>query len=167
MPDRLTWRPMASGDLDGVVAVARLAFPDHPEERACFAERLALNPSGCFVLAGADGVRGYLIAYPWTQASAPALNTLIGAVPADAATMYLHDLALHPDARGGGHTRPIVERLAERAAADGWPSLSLVAVNDAAPFWRRLGFQPVDDPAMAAKLAAAYGADARYMVRSI
>jgi ribosomal protein S18 acetylase RimI-like enzyme len=167
MPGRLIWRPMTPDDLDGVVAVAGLAFPNHPEDRACFAERLDLNPSGCFVLDGAEGVRGYLIAYPWSAASVPALNALIGAVPEDAATLYLHDLALHPEARGGGHARPIVERLAERAAADGWPSIALVAVNDAAPFWRRLGFQPVDDPAMADKLAAAYGADARYMVRPL
>ena len=166
MPGDLIWRPMTQDDLDGVVAVARLAFPDHPEDRGCFAERLDLNPTGCFVLESAEGVRGYLIAYPWLRDSAPPLNTLIGTVPADAATLYLHDLALHPDARGGGCARPIVERLAAQAQADGWPSIALVAVNDAAPFWRRLGFQVVDAPVLAAKLAS-YGADARYMVRPL
>ena len=54
----LTWRPMAQGDLDGVVAVARLAFPDHPEDRACFAERLDLNPCGWFVRGGIGGGGG-------------------------------------------------------------------------------------------------------------
>ncbi len=42
----------------------------------------------------------------------------------------------------------------------------LVAVNDAAPFWERRGFAVVDSPAMTAKLAS-YGADARYMVRTL
>ncbi|MBL7471037.1 GNAT family N-acetyltransferase, partial [Escherichia coli] len=56
---------MTVEDLDGVVAVARIAFPDHPEGRACFVERLALAPGPCFVLARADRVAGYLIAYPW------------------------------------------------------------------------------------------------------
>lgn len=162
----LIWRPMTGADLDGVVDVARLSFPNHPEDRACFAERLGLNPKGCFVLSGAVGVRGYAVAYPWRDDAAPALNVLIGAVPEDAGTLYLHDLALHPDARGGGHARPIIEHLAEQAAADGWPSLSLVAVNDAAPFWAAMGFQIVDSPAMSAKLAG-YGADARYMVRRL
>ena len=165
MPE-LNWRPMLEGDLDGVVAVARLAFPNHLEDRACFAERLGLNPGGCFVLDGAEGVRGYLVAYPWRREAAPALNSLIGALPDDADVIYLHDLALHPEARGGGHTRPIVERLAAQATADGWPDIALVAVNDAAAFWNRLGFQAVDSPAMAAKLAS-YGADARYMVRRL
>lgn len=162
----LAWRPMTEGDLDGVVAVARVAFPNHPEDRPCFAERLALNPSGCFVLADDEAVKGYLVAYPWTPDSAPALNALIGAIPADAAVLYLHDLALHPDARGGGHARPIVERLAAQARADGWPAVALVAVNDAAPFWSRLGFEVRRSDALAAKLAG-YGDDARYMVRPL
>lgn len=64
------WRPMLAGDLDGVVCVARLSFPDHFEDRACFAERFALYPQGCFVLDAGDGqVAGYLIAYPWLQAA--------------------------------------------------------------------------------------------------
>jgi ribosomal protein S18 acetylase RimI-like enzyme len=162
----MNWRPMTAGDLDGVVATARLAFPNHPEDRPCFEERLALNPGGCFVLAGEAGVRGYLIAYPWVSGSAPALNSLIGAIPEAADTVYLHDLALHPDARGGGHARPVIERLAAETRAAGWPSLSLVAVNEAAGFWARFGFEVRESQALRAKLAS-YGDDARYMVRAL
>ena len=32
---------MTPDDIDGVVGVARLSFPDHFEARACFVERLA------------------------------------------------------------------------------------------------------------------------------
>lgn len=159
------WRPMVPCDLDGVVAVARIAFPDHFEDYACFAERLTLYPQGCFVL-DAGQVAGYLIAYPWRSGSAPPLNTVIGALPEGADVLYLHDLALHPDARGQGVTSLIVERLADRARADGWPAIALVAVNDATAFWERMGFRVVADPAMAAKLAS-YGADARSMVRGL
>lgn len=165
--DGLTWRPMTAGDLDAVAEIAAVGFPDHFEGRDCFGNRLALNPAGCFVLSGEDGApKGYLVAYPWRADDAPALNTLIEAIPGDATVMYLHDLALHPDARGGGWARPIVERLAGEAKAAGWPALALVAVNDAAPFWERLGFEPVEAPEMAAKLAS-YGPDARYMVRPL
>ena len=80
--------------------------------------------------------------------------------------MYLHDLAIAPTARGGGWSRPIVERLAREARASGWPALTLVAVNDAAPFWERHGFVVADPPGMAEKLAG-YGPDARYMVRDL
>jgi hypothetical protein len=89
---------MTADDLDGVVGVAQLSFPDHPEERACFANRLELHPEGCFVLAAKDGpVMGYLVAYPWVRNAAPALNVLIDAIPTEAEVVYLHDLALHPD----------------------------------------------------------------------
>ena len=166
MPD-LNWRAMTPADLDAVADIALIAFPHHFEGRDCFENRLALYPGGCFVLAEGEGTpRGYLVAYPWAADSAPALNTLIGSIPAGAAVLYLHDLALHPEVRGGGWTRAIVERLADQARAAGFPALALVAVNDAAPFWERRGFTVVDTPAMADKLAG-YGPDARYMTRAL
>ncbi|UQV17059.1 GNAT family N-acetyltransferase [Brevundimonas albigilva] len=167
----LDWRAMRPEDIDAVVEVARLSFPDHFEDRACFENRLALYPRGCFVLAGAgaeDGAepaRGYLIAYPWRADAAPALNTVIEGLPAQAEVLYLHDLALDPRARGG-RTGAVIERLAEQAAEDGWPALALVAVNAASGFWARHGFEPRDPPGMAQKLAS-YGEDARYMVRTL
>lgn len=164
---RLSWRPMTAADLDAVAAIAAVGFPDHFEGRDCFENRLALNPAGCFVLADGDGPpMGYLVAYPWMENAAPALNTLIGSIPDDASVMYLHDLALDPAMRGGGWSRPIVERLAQEARSAGWPALTLVAVNHAAPFWERHGFVVLEPPGMADKLAG-YGPDARYMVRRL
>lgn len=163
----LNWRAMKAADLVAVAAIAAVGFPDHFEGRDCFENRLALNPAGCFVLAGEDGrPHGYLVAYPWTADAAPALNTLIDAIPDEASVMYLHDLALDPAVRGGGWSRPVVEQLAQDARAAGWPALTLVAVNDAAPFWERHGFVAVDPPGMTGKLAG-YDSNARYMVRCL
>lgn len=156
---------MRPDDLDAVTAIAAVGFPDHFEGRDRFANRLELHPSGCFVLAGTNGVVGYVVAYPWRRGAAPALNILVAAIPADADVLYLHDLALLPEARGGGWTRPILERLVAGALEAGWPEIALVAVNDARAFWERHGFQVVDDPALAEQLAT-YGADARYMTRA-
>ena len=163
----LEWRAMKAADLDAVVAIAAIGFPDHFEGRDCFENRLALNPSGCFVLAGEGAApQGYLVAYPWTENAAPELNALLDGIPGDASVMYLHDLALAPEVRGGGWSRPIVERLAQDARVAGWPALTLVAVNAAAPFWERHGFVVSDPPGMADKLAG-YGRDARYMMRRL
>lgn len=163
----LIWRPMTATDLDAVVAIAAVGFPDHFEGRDCFENRLMLNPAGCFALAGEGGtVWGYLVAYPWTEDAVPALDTLIDTAPDDASVMYLHDLALDPSVRGGGWSRSIVERLAQDARVAGWPALTLVAVNHAAPFWERHGFEAVCPPGMAEKLAG-YGAEARYMIRRL
>ena len=163
----LEWRPMTKADLDGVVEVAKVSFPDHPEDLACFDNRLTLNPQGCFVLSDEQGgVHGYLVAYPWVRNAAPALNTLIDALPEHPEVIYLHDLALHPSTRGGGYTRPVVEALAQQARSAGFERISLVAVNNAAGFWERNGFKVMTPDGMAAKLAS-YGDDARYMERDI
>ncbi|VXC82640.1 GNAT family N-acetyltransferase [Sphingomonas sp. AX6] len=161
------WRAMTDADLDGVVAVARIAFPDHFEDRDCFAERLTLYPTGCRVLTNAAGaVVGYGIAYPWVESSMPPLNATIGALPRDASLLYLHDLALMPEARGSGAARGFVGWLVDHARAEGRSRIALVAVNDAAPFWEGQGFAGLDSPALRGKLAS-YGDDARYMVRAL
>lgn len=163
----LSWRPMTEADLDRVVAVAAGAFPDHPEDRACFANRLALHPAGCKVLAdGAGGVAGYLVAYPWRADDAPALNTLLPGLPEAPEAYYLHDLALTPAARGGGRAATGVDLAVQAARDAGLSTVTLTAVNGAAPFWVRQGFAPRHSPAMAAKLAG-YGADAVYMIRTV
>ena len=76
---------MIESDLDAVAAIAVIGFPDHFEGKNCFANRLAIYPQGCFVLSeNHDPPLGYLIAYPWVADTAPALNTLIAAIPAGA-----------------------------------------------------------------------------------
>ena len=158
------WRAMAAGDLSGVAAVAAIAFPDHPEGQACFAERLALFPQLCFVLEDGGAVAGYLIAYPWPQGEIPPLDTMLGALPDDRSALYLHDLALLPGARGGGQAGAGIALLLEHARALGAASVSLVSVNASAAFWEAQGFAAVEAPA--GKLAS-YGAGARYMRRAI
>ena len=158
------WRPLTTADLPAVNAIAAAVHVDYPEDAAVFAERLALHPQGCHVLAEADGagIAGYIISHPWHLAEPPALNTLLGAVPSPATTYYIHDIALLPVARGGGATAAILAPLMRHAAtiAD---SVSLVAVGGTVPFWQRHGFIARRDRALAGKLAT-YGADAGYMV---
>ncbi len=155
---------MTAADLDRVSEIAAIGFPDHFEGRDCFENRLDLNPSGCFVLETPEGIEGYLVAYPWRADAAPALNTLIEAIPADASVLYLHDLALTPAVRGQGWSKPAVAAVVDLAMSGGWPAIALVAVNDATGFWRGHGFEVRETPEMAAKLAS-YGSDARYMTR--
>lgn len=166
-PPDLAWRAMAPDDIDGVARVAAEGFPDHPEDAACFAERLSLSPDLCFVLAApGEPVRGYLIAYPWPEGAVPPLNSLIGALPEDRSDIYLHDLALERAVAGGGHARAGVALLVERARALGAARISLVSVNRSAAFWRAMGFAPADAPGLAAKLAS-YGEGAVHMARRL
>lgn len=166
-----TWRPMRVADLDAVIAIADAAFPDHPEDRACFEERLALSPATCFALASADqahgDVLGYLVAYPWPLGAIPPLGGRLGALPEDRGTIYIHDLALDPSTAGKGLAKTGIAHLASQARTLGAARLALVAVNASQNFWRTHGFAvAVDVDADPAKLAT-YGPDAAYMVRSL
>jgi ribosomal protein S18 acetylase RimI-like enzyme len=154
----MRWRAMTAADLDGVVAVAAIAFPDHPESRACFAERLALAPDSCWVLADGRHIAGYLIAYPWPLGEIPPLDTLLGGLPEAPGAWYLHDLALLPEARGRGHAAQGLALLFTHTDAP----IALVSVNDSAAFWAAHGFVTQ----ASAKLSS-YGPHARYMVRSV
>lgn len=161
------WRAMEAADLAAVGQVAAHVHPDYPEDEAVFAERLSLCPEGCLVLARpVEGLGGYVVAHPWRLGQPPALNSLIGALPAAADTLYVHDIALLPACRGGGAAGRVLERLEKLARRQGLPSLSLVAVGGSPGFWLRRGFRERADEALREKLRSYDGA-ARYMVKDL
>lgn len=165
-PTPAAWRILTPADLSAVEAIAADVHPEFFEEPAVFAERQRLYPSGTRILEAGGALCGYVLSHPWRAASLPALNSLLGALPEDADSYYLHDLALLPRARGTGAAGRIVTDLAAHARAEGFDSMSLVAVNSSQPFWERHGFAVKESPALAAKLES-YERSARFMVRSL
>ena len=160
------WRPMTEADLPAVGALASLIHPDFPEDDAIFVERLRLYPAGCHVLAHGNALAAYVVSHPWIAGLPPALNDLLGALPTQPSTYYIHDLALAPSARGSGAGGQIVAQLAMRARTEALRTLSLVAVNGSERFWRHQGFTTVRVPELEAKLRS-YSDDAQLMVRML
>lgn len=141
MPSTATglWRAMTAADLDAVVALSDAIHGPFSEQRETYAERLALYPDGCRIFERDGVVAGYLITHPWHR-TPPKLDALLGALPADAETYYLHDIALLPAARGcgaGRHATDLVRAMARRA---GCADITLTAVNGADRFWAAQGF---------------------------
>jgi hypothetical protein len=160
------WRLLTAGDLDAVMELQVEAYPWHQEARAVFEDRIAVYPAGCLALADRVGLMGYAISHPWLAASPPPLDTRLERLPERPGTYYLHDVALARRAHGAGHAGCGVALLAEGAAAAGFRTLSLVAVNGSAPFWGKQGFVSAMTPELAEKLAS-YGADAIFMTRTL
>jgi ribosomal protein S18 acetylase RimI-like enzyme len=159
------WRAMQQSDLHRVAEIAARVHPSYPEDTEVFAERLRLYPQGCRVLSDEAGALvGYVLSHPWLFKQPPALNALLGRLPESPTTYYLHDIALLPQARGGGFAGGIIFSMARDARAARFSNMSLVAVNDSAAFWEKLGFLMVDAAALAAKLGS-YDAGARLMAR--
>lgn len=160
------WRTMSIADLPSVSALAARIHPDYPEDDAVFAERLRLYPQGCRVLEGEHGLVAYIVSHPWRHLEPPPLNALLGALPSQPSTFYIHDLALAPEMQGTGAAAGIVALLADHASASGLSSMSLIAVNGSAGFWQRQGFEAVHDPLLESKLRS-YSDDARFMARAL
>lgn len=168
MSMRDIWRPMASSDLASVDAVAEIVHPLYPESREVAAERLALYPAGCLVAVEGGRLVGYAIGHPGVLGRPPALDTLLGTLPAEADCLYLHDVALLPDVHGKGHGKALIARLESLARSAGLARLALTAVNNSAGYWARHGFAPykAGDADLAAKMAS-YGEDALYLLRAV
>lgn len=157
---------MRHADLPTIAAISDAVHQSYSEDVAIYAERLDLYPSGCFTLRQEDRIIGYLISHPWHCDSPPALNAMLGSIPATADTYYLHDIALLPDARGGGSGRVAVDLVIDLARRAGFQKLTLMAVNGADRFWASVGFAYVDDTGPEAQ-SGGYGAGTYLMHRVI
>ena len=126
---------MTPDDLEAVTTLADTIHADYPEDTAIFAERLRLAPEGCLVLEHEGKLSGYLISHPWRGLVCPPLNTLLETLPQPADRWYLHDIALAPTVRGGGHARAAVEHARGLARQNGLRWLTLTSTGPARTFW--------------------------------
>jgi GNAT superfamily N-acetyltransferase len=159
------WTPMRREDLPAIGALSDAVHESYSEDVAIYAERLGLYPSGCFTLWQAERIGGYLISHPWYRDSPPALNAVLGSIPATADTYYLHDIALLPSVRGGGSGRIAVDLVMDLARKAGFQDVTLMAVNGADRFWASVGFTYVDATDPAAK-PSSYG-EGSYLMRRV
>lgn len=158
------WRHAHAGDLAAISAIAARIHPDLPERPEVLSEKLRLYPDGCCVLAAGNEIAGYGLAHPWMQRQIPPLDGFLDRLPDAADCLYVHDVAVQPEFRGGA-ARAYVAAIEEPARSSGITTLALVSVCGTRPLWERLGFQGVaPDAALRDKLSC-YGVSATYMLR--
>lgn len=157
------WHPMQAAHLPAVHALAKRVHPGYPERPEIAAERLRLAPKWCCVLIGSDKVAGYLLAHPWRLRAPPRLDTLLGALPPEPDTLYLHDIVINPLRRGLGEGRAGIFALSNNAK-NGFPSISLISIGSVTSFWESLGFE-VNSGSGLDPILRSYDPDARYMVK--
>ncbi|MDB5562265.1 MAG: family N-acetyltransferase [Hyphomicrobiales bacterium] len=162
----VAWRAMSAFDLPDVEKIAAQVHPSFFEEPAVLAEKQQLYRNGAYMLEIGERPSGYVLSHPWAARSIPALNALLVRLPPDADTYYIHDLALLPVARRVGAASHIVEAFAKHARAQGFATMSLVAVNHSQGFWERHGFAVEEIPGMEERLLG-YEAAAKFMVKRL
>ncbi|WP_426419035.1 GNAT family N-acetyltransferase [Bradyrhizobium genosp. A] len=160
------WRRAHATDLEAISAIGARIHPDLPERPEVLSEKLRLYPDGCCVLAAANEIAGYGLAHPWMQQQIPPLDGFLDRLPDAADCLYVHDVAVLPEFRGG-MARAYVAEVEELARSSDITTLALVSVYGTRPLWERLGFQGVaSDAALRDKLSC-YGASATYMLRGL
>ncbi len=119
------------------------------------------------VVLAADGrLRGYDVSHPYAPGMPPALDDILARLPDDAHCWYLHDCAVDAAAKGRGVAARLHHVAVDRARERGLRTAALVAVGDAAGFWKRLGYRQREVPGLAERLVA-YGERAVYMERAL
>ena len=160
------WRQMTTFDQPALESIAAKVHPGFFERPEVLAEKQSLYRPGASLLEIGERPTGYVLSHPWRTGNLPKLDTLLGALPADPDTYYIHDLALLPVARRIGAAAQILAALEKHASALELPTISLVAVNNSQPYWEKQGFAVAEDPALEAELLG-YEAAARYMVKPL
>jgi ribosomal protein S18 acetylase RimI-like enzyme len=163
----VVWRALTAYDLKAVVDIAAIVHPGLYEKPEVLAEKQRLYHNGCYLLEIGERPAGYVLSHPWREGRPPELDAPLGAIPGDAGTYYLHDLALLPVARRIGAASRIVNALVKHATARDFRTMSLVAVSGSQGYWEKHGFAVAETAAIAANLQQGYGEGARFMVKPL
>lgn len=166
-PETVT-RPMRAEDMASVLEIQSCCYDETKlESEQSFLAKLRASPTSCFVALVPDRLAGYLVAVPAEAGSPPPLNSPSFAVPPTADALYLHDLAIHPAARGAGVAAALIEAYFQALEQMKAQFACLTAVNDSTSFWERYGFRVATPTGSAAGHMETYGEEARYMSRQV
>lgn len=161
-------RRMTADDLPAVLTVQAACYVDVPlEDESVFRVRLQTPDTFSWVAVNQGRIGGYLMAYQ----SRRGLLTALGATfspDADGDTLYLHDLAIHPDCKGTGMGWLLVSHALQTGSEIGLQHAALVSVQNSGPYWQKHDFHPYQElePHQAQKLLS-YEPEALYRVRSL
>lgn len=160
---------MTLSDLPAVLDIQRACYGEGFLEGAdVIAQRLRSPANLSCVAAGAGAtVFAYLAAYRSRPGKLTPLHGDFEAV-AQPDTLYLHDMAVVPSAKGQGLAQLLVEHLWALGRSEGLACTALVSVQGSQAFWARLGYQAsvLADPVQQLHLDS-YGTGASYMVRRL
>lgn len=157
---------MSAADVSNVNIIADRIHSNLPERPEVFAEKQRLSPETCLTLWKGPNIVGYGIAHPWRLFEIPPLDSFLEQLPVDANCLYLHDVAILPEARGGRAAALLTDLLRVRARLLRLSHLACVSVYGTDRLWSRVGYVTVSSPEIDAKLAS-YGEDAKYMVADV
>ena len=139
-------REIRTGDWPLIAQIQDACYPAEAREQV---ETLQCHwqvaPQFCFVAETGGKVIAYFFAHPWPKRVPPPIDTHYSEIPKNADSMFIHDLALLPEARGTGLATLLVKHLFEVSSLAGFSHHSLISVQGTLHFWKKLGFSEVNN----------------------
>jgi len=157
-------RMMTAVDIPAVLRIQAVCYAELTREsNESLHAKLIASQSTCLTASLEDSVVGYLISLPWELSNPPILHAETCRLPLSPNCLYLHDLAVMPNARRCGVGRALVDAFLAQLRELDLGRASLIAVQNSAQYWERYDFRAVPLPeSMKAKLST-YGKSAVYM----
>ncbi len=135
-----------------------------PESEAVMRSKAARGPRTSFVAVDKQfAIVAYCLAHPYPPNRVAVLGTTDLCELEPTSNLYLHDLAVEKASAGRGVAMSLFDQLVDIAQSTGYRTMSLVAVQQAAGFWTKLGFTPSTH----ATINDSYTGEATFMTRSL
>ncbi len=135
-----------------------------PESETVMRSKVTRGPTTSFVAVDQySAIIAYCLAHPYQANRTPVLGTLDNSVSMPTDNLFLHDLAVKQTSSGRGVAKSLFNHLLIVAKSEGYRSMSLVAVQQAASFWTKIGFLP----STRVTINNSYTGDATFMTRSL
>jgi len=161
--------PLTLNDLPELLAIQSVCYGDGFHESAqAFRAKLDASPDTHWLCRRNGQALGYLVTLPVAVGQLPPLNAPQVTKAVAAEWLYVHDMAVLPEARSMGLGWRFM-REAERVAREmGLRGLALVAVQGAEGYWAKAGFVQKEnvDEALRLKLVS-FGGGAVYMEKEL
>lgn len=161
-------RTLHPADLPGLDLIQTHCYaPSMLEPADVLAGRLRAVPDWIWGVQDDEGLCAYLFTYPTRLGHLSPLNGNFHPAP-DGDTLYLHDLAIHPRARGRGLAQRLIRHAWTRGRKAGLRHSALISVQDSERFWAAHGYRTrteLDNRQRAC--LAGYEQPARYMTRPL
>lgn len=165
-------RVIRDSDWPAIDRIQRESFPPGAIESSEVLRTISQHsPGSCLIAEGPAsgsptvGPLGYVLAHPWIPADLPPIKASLPPIPATASSLFFHDLAITPAARGTGLAHRLVEEVLAWARRRRLAEGSLVSVQESRRFWARYGF--AEDPALTERfretVGQLYGLDFAFM----
>lgn len=116
-------------EMEMVYRLANLVYPvDFHEDMESFESKFNLFPKGFLGIFSSNELDGYIISHPWKGEREVPLNYILKKVISPD-RFYLHDVVVHPEYRGRGYGKALLENAMKVGIEEGFKLISAVAVS--------------------------------------